>query len=193
MNPFFCSLAATAARNGGQKRPGNAPTEGLVLANFVFAESPGFFRLLEAFLDSPAGTCHRDGRFEEHLLSRREDNVVGHLFWTRGRTSNQKPVAPCSFFCAQPVQTFGHIFRRIQSAGGPFSGTPSRFQTAAVGGRSKGSCSLVSWLSSYVFWIFPNETSAWRLVGALLTETHKEWSPEWRYLKEFYQWARWTV
>jgi transposase-like protein len=38
--------------------------------------------------------------------------------------------------------------------------------------------------------IFPNKTSAWRLVGALLAEKHEEWSTGRRYLKmeEFYGW-----
>jgi transposase-like protein len=38
--------------------------------------------------------------------------------------------------------------------------------------------------------IFPNKTSAWRLVGALLAEKHEEWSTGRRYLKmeEFHEW-----
>ena len=38
--------------------------------------------------------------------------------------------------------------------------------------------------------IFPNETSAWRLVGALLAEKHEEWSTGRRYLTmdAFYEW-----
>jgi transposase-like protein len=38
--------------------------------------------------------------------------------------------------------------------------------------------------------IFPNEDSAWRLVGALLAEKHEEWSTGRRYLTmdEFYEW-----
>jgi len=38
--------------------------------------------------------------------------------------------------------------------------------------------------------IFPNEASAWRLVGALLAEKHEEWSTGRRYLTmdEFYEW-----
>jgi transposase-like protein len=38
--------------------------------------------------------------------------------------------------------------------------------------------------------IFPSEASAWRLVGALLAETHEEWSTGRRYLTmdAFYQW-----
>ena len=38
--------------------------------------------------------------------------------------------------------------------------------------------------------IFPNKTSAWHLVGALLVEKHEEWSTGRRYLKmkEFYEW-----
>lgn len=39
--------------------------------------------------------------------------------------------------------------------------------------------------------IFPDEASAWRLVGALLAETHEEWSTGRRYLKmdTFYNWC----
>jgi transposase-like protein len=38
--------------------------------------------------------------------------------------------------------------------------------------------------------IFPNKTSAWRLVDALLAEKHEEWSTGRRYwmMDEFYQW-----
>lgn len=38
--------------------------------------------------------------------------------------------------------------------------------------------------------IFPNKTSAWRLVGALLAEKHEVWSTGRRYLRmdEFYEW-----
>lgn len=38
--------------------------------------------------------------------------------------------------------------------------------------------------------IFPNQASAWRLVGALLAEKHEEWSTGRRYwtMNEFYQW-----
>ena len=38
--------------------------------------------------------------------------------------------------------------------------------------------------------IFPSAASAWRLIGALLAETHEEWSTGRRYLKmdAFYQW-----
>lgn len=38
--------------------------------------------------------------------------------------------------------------------------------------------------------IFPNKASAWRLVGALLTEKHAEWSTGRRYwrMDEFYWW-----
>jgi len=38
--------------------------------------------------------------------------------------------------------------------------------------------------------IFPNHTSAWRLVGALLAEKHEEWSTGRRYLTmdAFYTW-----
>ena len=38
--------------------------------------------------------------------------------------------------------------------------------------------------------IFPNERSAWRLIGALCAEQHEEWSTGRRYLNmdEFYQW-----
>lgn len=37
--------------------------------------------------------------------------------------------------------------------------------------------------------IFPNEESAWRLIGAFLAERHEEWSTRRRYLTmdEFYQ------
>ncbi|MCS3856487.1 transposase-like protein [Salinibacter ruber] len=38
--------------------------------------------------------------------------------------------------------------------------------------------------------IFPNKSSAWRLVGALLDEKHEEWSTGRRYLKmdAYYEW-----
>ena len=40
--------------------------------------------------------------------------------------------------------------------------------------------------------IFPNDESAWRLIGAYLAERHEEWSTKRRYLKmdEFHQWRR---
>ncbi|MCS4039945.1 transposase-like protein [Salinibacter ruber] len=38
--------------------------------------------------------------------------------------------------------------------------------------------------------IFPNKSSPWRLVGALLAEKHEEWSTGRRYLKmdAYYEW-----
>lgn len=40
--------------------------------------------------------------------------------------------------------------------------------------------------------IFPNDESAWRLLGGFLAEKHEEWSTRGRYLKmdEFYDWKR---
>ena len=40
--------------------------------------------------------------------------------------------------------------------------------------------------------IFPNKSSAWRLVGALLAEKHEEWSTGRRYLKidGYYEWRK---
>jgi transposase-like protein len=40
--------------------------------------------------------------------------------------------------------------------------------------------------------IFPNDESAWRLIGAYLAERHEEWSTKRRYLKmdEFHRWKR---
>ena len=40
--------------------------------------------------------------------------------------------------------------------------------------------------------IFPNDESAWRLLGAYLAERHEEWSTKRRYLKmdEFHEWNR---